>query len=1127
MKGYELYKELNLNLNPSDIDEILYHSSFQPQESYKLKKNKEYISWGNEIISLLISIYIYDTGITYEASEITIFTNKIYKNIVEAVYNEYDLEKYVYISKGEIENKHQDIASKLFALMYRTNGFLDTYKFILKFASTTINIKEVDYRTLLQEYAQGKKLLLEYKIVEQAGPAHDQIFTCELTVGSKKVLAKGRGKKDAYRLAAEKYIKENNIKINAPSRTKNNMTQSVKKQIQISVEREKQLIKLMNLLHIDKSVLPISYMNAAFVHRSIHNDMHFKDQLVDNTALNVIGAKLYNVFAYDYIYSTYEIDFIDTVRERSSLSDAMNLGSVLPEDWIKDLMTSKSIKSINTTGNQSLKIEIFKSIIGSLLLEAMSADNIKAEESAKNITFFFMDQIKKNKIPDYITPLQELAQLVGLKRVECVEEKRNIDGENTNLFIETLECSDGKRNFTSTGEGSTIKRAKNATAFEMLNKLLPYYEKNVKARKIILEVLYPDKYIELEKGLWKIRKSICVLSENNEGKKLFSTVSRYEQKDVYDISFWKSNTEKDGITFTASEAKQLLEILDGIDSVFDSVDEKQVAKIIKPIKESDPLIKEVIEGKESNLSSGLINNQKLEIIRAELLACNLFEGFVGNSTKLLPHQKAACRIAEIYDKFAFFYDTGTGKTVLALDIITSKFKEKKAKFLIICPKPIIQTAWMDDQKNFYPDMKLVPLCQNVTLKQYLDINRRWNKLEGRSVFDDYLYYEDWQSGSKTSQIKHIRAVIMGKANHYIVNPESFIRNIELYKLLNVDGVIIDESSILKNYSSKISRAIREFTVDCKFVYLLSGKPAPNNSMEYFSQMKVVAPDDFTISYDTFKNKYYTSDNGHLVCKSAESEKEVSNLIAKHSIIVSKEECLSLPETSHMVRKISLDKEIMRMYQSMYRDYFLAIEIQEKESKKQNKIYNVNNKLASLMKLRQLVSGFIIDNEGIASQVHKKKEEELLNVLSEIGNEQVIIWCQFKYEIVTLKKLLEEIGKIVVTAYSDTKDKDQSICLFKEKKADIIIAHPKTLQYGVTFVNCKYSIYYSMSYSFEEYYQSHDRIYRYGQKNICSFIFLQVEDTIDEVLFNCVQNKNSDAAIFELLIKDAAEHNVFE
>ena len=127
--------------------------------------------------------------------------------------------------------------------------------------------------------------------------------------------------------------------------------------------------------------------------------------------------------------------------------------------------------------------------------------------------------------------------------------------------------------------------------------------------------------------------------------------------------------------------------------------------------------------------------------------------------------------------------------------------------------------------------------------------------------------------------------MIGKAKHYIVNPESFTRNLEFYKSLGVNGLIVDESSILKNYSSKISKCVRDFADTCKYVYLLSGKPAPNNTMEYFSQMKVVAPNDFPMSYEAYKKKYYVNINNRIVCKSEEAEKEVSDLIGDRKSVV--------------------------------------------------------------------------------------------------------------------------------------------------------------------------------------------------------------------------------------------------
>lgn len=1122
MKGYELYQKLQLNISPNDLDRILYHASYQPQDDNIRKMNKDFIVYGHSVARVALAVYAYINKIFVSASEISKMIASTYIQVTDAIYNEYELENYQYISKGEEGKKHTEIAAKFLAVFYRQNGFNSTYDFLLPYMKKALENDNYDYRTILQEYAQGKKLPFSYEILDREGPDNDLTFTCQLTIGKDKCSAKGKSKKTAMRSVAQKYIIQKNI----PLKSKNSQKgKTIDEQIRITMDRQKQLYRLLSALHIKSNDLPIEYVNAAFVHKSIQNDVKNKNLFADNSALSVIGAEILQLFVLDYLYATSDWEYLDVTRERGIYLNARNLYNELPDEWLKMLLASKSVNSLNEEGHGSLKIDIFHSIIAVLVLRGIKRNSDELEEKASNISFYFFDKVKESKIPDYTTALQEVVQANGMHcKKTCEQHPDSLD--HNAVFGSKVICWNDEIHIEKYGKGTNRKKAIGAAAHEVLNELLPYFKDNLKIKKTILKVLYPEEYLQLEKDSWKIKKHICLLSSEGKKKKWFATIQNAIHKNAYDISTWE-NENKKGIVFSADEARQLSKLLDDIAPF---PEEKQVIGVPQSIdisvEELDPLVKEVIEGKENKLSEKLTNEQKLEIIRAELIAGNNFDGYEGNYEKLLPHQKAACRIAEMFDKFAFFYDTGTGKTVLALDIITSKTKQDDTSFLIICSKPIILTAWMDDQYNFYPEMKLDPLSHNITLRQYLDINRRWNDMDGRSVFNDYLYYEDWQNGSKANQLKYVRSIMIGKAKHYIVNPESFTRNLEFYKSLGVNGLIVDESSILKNYSSKISKCVRDFADTCKYVYLLSGKPAPNNTMEYFSQMKVVAPNDFPMSYEAYKKKYYVNINNRIVCKSEEAEKEVSDLIGKHSIVVSKSDCLKLPDTVHMVRKITLDKDVMTKYESMYRDYFINIEQQEKASKNSKTIYNVNNKLASLMKLRQLVSGFLLDADGNVTQIHKQREEELLRVLDEIGNEQVIIWCQFKYEIQNLKKILEKIGKRVVTAYSDTKDKDKSIKQFKEGTVDVILAHPKTLQYGVTFVNCKYAIYYSLSYSFEEYYQSHDRIYRYGQKNICSFIFLQAEGTIDEVLYECVQNKKEDAEIFELLVKDASEHNIF-
>ena len=539
-----------------------------------------------------------------------------------------------------------------------------------------------------------------------------------------------------------------------------------------------------------------------------------------------------------------------------------------------------------------------------------------------------------------------------------------------------------------------------------------------------------------------------------------------------------------------------------------------------PAKEGKPSLHKDVK----RVASGSKN--RLNEIKARIKNKNQFNDYRGVSTRLMPHQKAACEIANDFDRFAFFYDTGTGKTVLSLEIMANKYQKERAKFLVICPKPIIKAAWMMDQQEFYPNMKLMPLSKNVDLVEYKKLNNRWNRIDAETVFHDKAYYTDWEfDKNKAEQFKYIRSVLLGKAEHYIVNGESFIRDFDSYMQMDITGLIVDESAVLKNFDSQLSQHVREFTKKCKYVYLLSGKPAPNNSSEYFSQMKIVDPETFYMSLKAFRARYYQNIDGRLQLLSFRKN-ELFEMIAKKSIIVSKTDCIDLPDTTRVIRKFDLPKSIMDHYNEMCYNLIATFKEMDKENESKpgvNKLFVANNKLSSMMKLREITSGFIKNAAGISTKIDDSKQRELFDLIDEIGDNQVIIWCQFKYEIENLSKALIKSGKRVVTAFSGTKNIDQSIEIFKSGRADILIAHPKTLQFGVTLVNCCFAIYYSMSYSFEQYEQSFARIYRKGQKNFCSYYFLQAENTIDEEIFTCVMDKKQDVETCEHILKSISEH----
>ena len=167
--------------------------------------------------------------------------------------------------------------------------------------------------------------------------------------------------------------------------------------------------------------------------------------------------------------------------------------------------------------------------------------------------------------------------------------------------------------------------------------------------------------------------------------------------------------------------------------------------------------------------------------------------------------------------------------------------------------------------------------------------------------------------------------------------------------------------------------------------------------------------------------------------------------------------------------------------------------------------------AKLMKLREVTSGFVINKDQSIIDFENKKEQLLDETLKELGNRQIIVWCQFQHEIETLAA---KFGGVGLT--SKTKDRDEIIRNFKNGNINLLFTHPKLIGKGLTFTGCAYNIYYSLSFSYEEFKQSQDRIHRIGQNDKCTYIILQAKDSIEEKMYDCVQRKGN--AVDELYLE---------
>lgn len=454
---------------------------------------------------------------------------------------------------------------------------------------------------------------------------------------------------------------------------------------------------------------------------------------------------------------------------------------------------------------------------------------------------------------------------------------------------------------------------------------------------------------------------------------------------------------------------------------------------------------------------------------------------------LMTHQQLAKELAEVNDKYAFFYDTRTGKTPMSLQIIQEDVqRHPDHKWLVLCPLILIENAWLEDATAMFPDLSVVNLHDSTKAKRLKKFNQ--------------------------------------DANLYISNIESFVSYRAEIEKLGIYGCFVDESSTMKANSSKFSKAAVDYAWTLKRWYLLSGTPAPNGEYEYYRQIQSVDFYGIHSSYAQFKNHFFnnTSYNPQYEKLAVKSERkdELMALIKSYSLYVDKEDVLVTPGRDFNEIEITMPDELKKKYKELKDKLYMEIG--------DNVLITAPSTAASLNKLNQVSSGFIIDTQAVnynkvimsddsihdmtTKEVHLLSDYrfvELDKLLQKLGDKQAIIWCVYRKEFEILK---ERLGDKCGLVYGGTSigEKNATIRAFKEGSIQYLIANPASADKGLTLTNSHIAIYFSLGYSYELWKQSIERIYGsiIKQPLRCQYYIFIAKGTVDRAIYNTVQNKGN-------------------
>jgi len=456
---------------------------------------------------------------------------------------------------------------------------------------------------------------------------------------------------------------------------------------------------------------------------------------------------------------------------------------------------------------------------------------------------------------------------------------------------------------------------------------------------------------------------------------------------------------------------------------------------------------------------------------------------------LMEHQKGALRRAARQDRRGIYHDTGTGKTLATLEII----KHHNVKTLVMCPLSLIEGAWIPETQKWYPAIN----ASNLWLAKKRSYTHLAKKLE---------------------------------KDLCIINYESFRTINKVLAKANFEMVILDESARIRSQKSSTAKKVIEFCDNVQYVYELSGVPAPNSMLDYWTQIRILDPLLWGKSFYKFRTKYFypTGYGGYKWEVKPEYKEKLMEDIKTVAEYVNKADVLDLPERTDSMRVFQLSAEERKHYKNIKNELVTILDDGE--------VITSPSAVTALMKLRQIPSGFILDKILISGETDKKgrqkfktiahnignsKINEFRTLVEDIGPKQVIVWINFKHEALQVVKALREMGveSGLLNSTATEKQKQEYLKAFKSGDLQYIVCHPKSVGFGHTLVNCTEAIYYSWDHSYDNSHQSRDRMYRKGQTKKCTYYYLLSDNTMDLPILKAVKSKeNVSQAVLDYLKK---------
>lgn len=426
---------------------------------------------------------------------------------------------------------------------------------------------------------------------------------------------------------------------------------------------------------------------------------------------------------------------------------------------------------------------------------------------------------------------------------------------------------------------------------------------------------------------------------------------------------------------------------------------------------------------------------------------------------LYKYQEPIVKYIQNHSESALFISMRLGKSLCVIRAL----KDQPGRKLVVCPKSVIGT-WLEEFKK-----------------------------------DTVLGF-----GFSSDGVKHLKKVSFRK--WFVCNYEAAIRLPEKF-LESVGTVVIDESTAIKNPKAKLTKFfLRSFPTQNKII--LSGNPAPNHPLEYFTQMQFLYGEWLGCkNWWEFRGKFFQSDwmkyNWWIKPKFKETFKKQ---LHKDAYFLSRRDVGVENKKVYEKRVVEMPKKLRQHYNEMEKLFLTNLP--------SGKEIETQSILAKLNFLSQMAGGFL---KGETFSDFKLKELENL-LTGELKGEKIIIWAAYLVEVDKIVGLCTELKLSIgyITGKNPT-ERDTIRKLFQTGKLDVLVIQASTGSLGLCLDKADTCIYFSNTNSIQDRDQSEARIQANWKKHPILYVDLVTANSIDVDKLVVLKRKKKQSQFYRELL----------